>query len=72
MIPMFRDDGLKLTVAKYYTPNGRSIDGVGIIPDVEVALEKPVIVSRELDTDTLTDTQLLKAEEILTEKLSDN
>ena len=72
LIPMFRDDGLKLTVAKYYTPNGRSIDGVGIIPDVEVALEKPVIVSRELDTDTLTDTQLLKAEEILTEKLSDN
>lgn len=30
------DDGLKLTVAKYYTPKGRSIDGVGIVPDVTV------------------------------------
>ena len=70
LIPMFRDDGLKLTIAKYYTPNGRSIDGVGIIPDVEVTLETPVIVSRELDTDNIADTQLLKAEEILTEKLN--
>ena len=70
VIPMFRDDGLKLTIAKYYTPNGRSIDGVGIVPDVEVTLENPVIVGREADTDNLTDTQLLKAEEILTEKLS--
>lgn len=70
VIPMLRDDGLKLTIAKYYTPNGRSIDGVGIIPDVEVPLENPVIVGREADTDNLTDTQLLKAEEILTEKLS--
>ena len=72
LIPMFRDDGLKLTIAKYYTPNGRSIDGVGIVPDVEVTLENPVIVSREIDTDNVSDTQLLKAEEILTEKLSDN
>lgn len=27
-------DGLKLTVAKYYTPNGRSINGVGVTPDI--------------------------------------
>ncbi|CCQ09958.1 Carboxyl-terminal protease [Pseudoalteromonas luteoviolacea B = ATCC 29581] len=27
---------LKLTTAKYYTPSGRSIDGIGIKPDVEV------------------------------------
>lgn len=27
---------LKLTTAKYFTPSGRSIDGVGIKPDVEV------------------------------------
>jgi len=38
--------GLKLTVARYYTPNGRSIQGKGIEPDIEVeridaeALEK--------------------------------
>ena len=34
--------GLKLTVARYYTPNGRSIQGQGITPDVVVeAIEPP-------------------------------
>ncbi len=28
--------GLKLTVARYYTPNGRSIQAEGIVPDIEV------------------------------------
>ena len=27
---------LKLTIAEYYTPSGRSINGVGVEPDVEV------------------------------------
>ncbi|HJA43388.1 MAG TPA: S41 family peptidase, partial [Candidatus Dorea stercoravium] len=27
---------VKLTIAEYFTPNGRSIDGEGITPDVEV------------------------------------
>lgn len=69
VIPMFKDDGLKLTVAKYYTPNGRSIDGVGIIPDFEVPLENPLPMTRELNTDASTDAQLRKAEEILTEQI---
>jgi len=29
--------GLKLTTARYYTPDGTSIDGVGVRPDTEVA-----------------------------------
>jgi carboxyl-terminal processing protease len=29
--------GLKLTTARYYTPDGASIDGVGVRPDTEVA-----------------------------------
>jgi carboxyl-terminal processing protease len=33
--------GLKLTVARYYTPNGRSIQGQGIIPDVVVEATAP-------------------------------
>ncbi|MBQ7628925.1 MAG: S41 family peptidase, partial [Selenomonadaceae bacterium] len=69
LIPMFRDDGLKLTVAKYYTPNGRSIDGVGIIPDVEVSLENPLPPTREINLDLENDAQLRKAEEILSEKV---
>ncbi len=31
---------VKLTVSQYYTPNGRSIQDVGITPDVEVEYEK--------------------------------
>ena len=69
VIPMFRDDGLKLTIAKYYTPNGRSIDGVGIIPDFEVQLENPLPMTRELNIDSDKDAQLRKAEEILEEKI---
>lgn len=52
------DDGLKLTVAKYYTPKGRSIDGVGIVPDVTV--------------DGGSEQQLSKAVELLKEKISGN
>jgi carboxyl-terminal processing protease len=33
--------GLRLTTAKYYTPGGRSIQNVGITPDLEVKL--PVV-----------------------------
>lgn len=33
-----RGTGLRLTTAKYYTPKGRSIQNVGITPDVEVKL----------------------------------
>ncbi len=31
--------GIKYTVARYYTPNGRSIQGKGIEPDIEVEFE---------------------------------
>ena len=33
--------GLKLTIAKYYTPSGRSIQGLGITPDVVVPERDP-------------------------------
>ena len=36
VLPLLHDDGLKLTIAKYSTPNGRFIDGIGITPDVIV------------------------------------
>jgi len=36
VLPLFHEDGLKLTIAKYVTPNGRSIDGTGITPDIVV------------------------------------
>jgi carboxyl-terminal processing protease len=36
LIPLSDGSGLKLTVARYYTPNHRSIHDVGITPDVVV------------------------------------
>ncbi|MGN0951141.1 MAG: S41 family peptidase [Mitsuokella sp.] len=59
VVPMLHNDGLKLTIAKYYTPNGRCIDGTGIEPDVEVPMPE----------DATTDVQLDKAKEVLQEKL---
>jgi C-terminal processing protease CtpA/Prc len=32
---------LKLTTASYYTPNGKSIRGEGVIPDIVVEREAP-------------------------------
>jgi carboxyl-terminal processing protease len=37
VIPLEDGSGLKLTIAKYYTPNGRSIQERGIIPDFIVS-----------------------------------
>ncbi len=34
--PLGPDTGLKITTARYYTPNGRSIQAKGIVPDVWV------------------------------------
>jgi carboxyl-terminal processing protease len=40
-IETMRDgSGLKLTIARYYTPSGRSIQARGITPDIEVAFRK--------------------------------
>ncbi|MGH7068048.1 MAG: S41 family peptidase [Acetobacteraceae bacterium] len=38
VIPLPGDNGaIRLTTARYYTPSGRSIQGLGIIPDIKVA-----------------------------------
>ena len=36
VMPLGENEGLKLTTALYYTPNGRSIQAQGITPDVKV------------------------------------
>jgi carboxyl-terminal processing protease len=36
VIDLENQAGLKLTIARYYTPNGRSIQSKGIVPDIEV------------------------------------
>lgn len=54
------DTAMKLTIAKYLTPNDRSINGVGIEPDVKV---------EALDPQTGKDNQLDKAIEIIKGKM---
>ena len=54
---------LKVTIAEYYTPNGRSINGKGVEPDVEV--------DYQYDEDNPTnDNQLDKALETVKEELN--
>lgn len=40
IIPLSNGGGIKLTIAKYYTPNDVSIQAEGIKPDIEVGLAK--------------------------------
>lgn len=66
----FKDgSALKLTTAKYYTPNGVCIDGVGIEPDYVVEANEdyriPFITDNEASYDLNLDPQLKKAVEIL-------
>jgi carboxyl-terminal processing protease len=46
ILPMVNGTAVKLTTARYYTPNGRSIQAEGIVPDIEVA---DLSVSRKKD-----------------------
>ena len=46
ILPLPGGSGLRLTTARYYTPNGRSIQATGIIPDVEVPFI-PFVEQRE-------------------------
>lgn len=54
---------LKLTTAKYYTPNGNNIHGIGIAPDVEIDLPEELKSKVELTLEE--DVQLQKAIEVL-------
>ena len=54
---------LKLTTAKYYTPNGNNIHEIGITPDVEIDL--PEELKTEVTLSFEEDVQLQKAIEVL-------
>ncbi len=47
IIPLKDGSGLRLTTARYYTPNGRSIQATGIVPDFIV---KPIRPEEEKET----------------------
>ncbi len=62
ILPLGDGSGVKVTIARYYTPNGTCIHGDGFEPDVEVEFD----VDKYMEDET--DTQLIKAIEILKEK----
>jgi carboxyl-terminal processing protease len=40
VLPMGRDAGIRLTTARYYTPSGRSIQALGVTPDVFIEFKR--------------------------------
>ncbi len=56
VLPLNNDRALKLTTALYFTPNGRSIQAQGIVPDIEVTRAK---LTREQDDGTIKEADLL-------------
>lgn len=67
IFPLEDGDALKITTAKYFTPNGNYIHGVGIEPDVELEYEYSGKTDEAYDMKY--DNQLQKAIEIMNDKL---
>ena len=67
IIPISDGTAIKLTVSKYFTPNGICIHGTGVKPDVEVdlaeELKQKVVIEHEEDN------QLAEAIKVLKKKL---
>ena len=60
IIPLKNDGAIRLTVAKYYLPSGKSISEVGISPDIEIVEESDDFIIK-----TETDNQLNYAIKLL-------
>ena len=67
VIPLEDGSAVKMTIAKYFTPNGNDIHEKGIEPDVVVEL--PDKKTTAVNIERKDDTQLQKAQEIIAEKL---
>lgn len=65
VFPFLDGSGMSMTVSKYFTPNGTSIHGVGVEPDVEVVLPDEYKDSLISQVPRDKDTQLQKAIELL-------
>lgn len=69
IFPLSDGDAIKVTTAKYFTPNGNYIHGEGITPDIELDYEygNPEGTVYEMQYDN----QLQKAIEVMNEKLTE-
>lgn len=67
IVPFGDGTAMKVTVSKYYTPNGVNIHGTGIEPDVVVELSKDATKNGKYDRKY--DNQLDKALDVVVDKL---
>ncbi len=58
MIDLSDGSGLKLTIAKYYTPSGRSIQAGGIVPDIVIDPDRVMIKKDEKPSHVLREEDL--------------
>jgi carboxyl-terminal processing protease len=66
IIPMSDGTGVKVTIARYYTPSGESIQGKGITPDIVIDLPEK-LKNKEVKHEE--DVQLQKAIEVINSKM---
>lgn len=69
VMPMGKEEALKLTVARYYLPSGRTIQAVGVTPDIFVPLGKIEFIE---DSISLKESDLKKHLENELSKIDDN
>jgi carboxyl-terminal processing protease len=65
VMPIGKDEALKLTVARYYLPSGRTIQAVGVTPDIivhlgKIDLEEDPIMLKESDLKKHLESELAK------------
>ncbi len=65
VMPIGSDEALKLTVARYYLPSGRTIQAVGVTPDIivhlgKIDLEEDPIMLKESDLKKHLESELAK------------
>jgi len=58
--PIGQGRAIKMTVSRYFTPNGRMIEGIGITPDVVIPTAESKPIRSNGDSIDLQDTALLK------------
>ncbi|MDE5965693.1 MAG: S41 family peptidase [Lachnospiraceae bacterium] len=69
LFPLEDGSGVKLTISKYFTPNGNDIHGKGIAPDIEIDLPDELKTKSYLEHDE--DVQLKKAIEELMQEIGE-
>jgi carboxyl-terminal processing protease len=65
ILPLDDHSALRLTTARYFTPNGRSIQAVGITPDVEVENPKPTLAMLEKEGATIDENPEIRESDLI-------